>query len=135
KFTDVEKAEIKITGRTKFFLNTVGSQLSVNKMNDAVQHLENAFNLEIPEFTLSAKRFDDEFYHCWYLGSQTQRSEKEIADELDKFLKEANKNYSVARSKALKGVKVTIVPPSVFYDWSAKNKKKGGQVKMERVMD
>src|SRR5690606_15298845 len=32
-FTDVERAEIKITGRTKFFLNTVGSQLSVNKMD------------------------------------------------------------------------------------------------------
>ena len=36
-FTDIERAEIKITGRTKFFLNTVGSQLSVNKLNDAVQ--------------------------------------------------------------------------------------------------
>src|SRR5690606_34281173 len=35
-FTDVEKAEIKITGRTKFFLNVVGSQLSVNKMEVAL---------------------------------------------------------------------------------------------------
>ncbi|MGB5556031.1 MAG: GH3 auxin-responsive promoter family protein, partial [Flavobacteriaceae bacterium] len=39
EFTDIEKAEIKITGRTKFFLNTVGSQLSVNKLDDAVQRL------------------------------------------------------------------------------------------------
>src|SRR5690606_28533053 len=29
KFTDVERHEIRITGRTKFFLNVVGSQLSV----------------------------------------------------------------------------------------------------------
>jgi hypothetical protein len=40
QFTDIERAEIKITGRTKFFLNTVGSQLSVNKMDDAMRHLE-----------------------------------------------------------------------------------------------
>lgn len=39
-FTDVERAEIKITGRTKFFLNVVGSQLSVNKMNAAVRDLK-----------------------------------------------------------------------------------------------
>ena len=27
-----------------------------------------------------------------------------------------------------------MVDPKVFYDWNDKNKKKGGQVKMERVM-
>ena len=27
-----------------------------------------------------------------------------------------------------------MVLPNVFYNWSEKNKKKGGQVKMERVM-
>ncbi len=53
---------------------------------------------------------------------------------LDNHLKEANKNYKVARSKALKGVKVHLVNPEVFYAWNAKGKKKGGQVKMERVM-
>ena len=40
----------------------------------------------------------------------------------------------MARGKSLKGVKVTTVPPNVFYEWSGANKKKGGQVKMERVM-
>ena len=134
EFTDVERAEIKITGRTKFFLNTVGSQLSVNKMDDAVQHLESKFDIEIPEYTLSAKKFDDGFYHSWYLGATTTVDEAKVASELDAFLKDANKNYKVARSKALKGVKVKMVDPKVFYDWNDKNKKKGGQVKMERVM-
>ena len=68
-FTDVERAEIKITGRTKFFLNVVGSQLSVNKMNAAVRDLEETFDIEIPEYTISAKRFNGEFYHSWYLGT------------------------------------------------------------------
>lgn len=135
KFTNIEKAEIKITGRTKFFLNTVGSQLSVNKMDDAIKHLEEKFSTKITEYTICAKRFeDDEFYHSWYLGTNLKADEKEIANALDKFLKDANKNYKVARSKALHGVKVKIIPVEKFHEWNDKNKKKGGQVKMARVM-
>lgn len=137
QFTNIEKAEIKITGRTKFFLNTVGSQLSVNKMDDAMRQLEDEFDIEISEYTICAKRAeDDEFYHFWYLGaSQVNLDTEEVAKKLDGFLKTANKNYKVARSKALHGVKVNLIKPSVFYNWNARNKKKGGQVKMERVMN
>tara|TARA_R100001369_G_scaffold22674_3_gene41344 strand:+ start:11109 stop:12629 length:1521 start_codon:yes stop_codon:yes gene_type:complete len=135
KFTDVTKHEIKITGRTKFFLNVVGSQLSVNKMNDAIQELEEKYDIEIPEFTLAAVRIDGEFHHSWYLGTDTTVDNKELADALDRSLMDANKNYKVARSKALKGVKVTTIPANHFYEWNALNKKKGGQVKMERVMN
>ncbi|QTE22547.1 GH3 family domain-containing protein [Polaribacter cellanae] len=135
EFTDVEKAEIKITGRTKFFLNTVGSQLSVNKMDDAIKSLEEKFDTLIPEYTICAKRFEDgEFYHSWYLGTDVKKNKEEVATALDNFLKDANKNYKVARSKALKGVKVQLISTEKFHDWSDKNKKKGGQVKMERVM-
>lgn len=135
-FTDIDHAEIKITGRTKFFLNTVGSQLSVNKMDDAMKHLEERYNSKIPEYTICAKRCEDgEFYHCWYLGTEDKLNDKEVASTLDNFLKEANKNYGVARSKSLKGVRVSLVPLEMFYEWSGAQKKKGGQVKMERVMN
>ena len=136
EFTNVERAEIKITGRTKFFLNTVGSQLSVNKMDAAMRELEEHFNTTISEYTICAKRGEDnEFYHHWYLGSELKDIENsEIADALDESLKSANKNYKVARSKALHGVKVKVISPELFHGWSEKNKKKGGQVKMERVM-
>lgn len=135
EFTDVERAEIKITGRTKFFLNTVGSQLSVNKMDDAIKHLEEKFSTKITEYTICAKRFEDgEFYHSWYLGSDLKEDNATIANQLDNFLKDANKNYKVARSKALKGVKVNVISVEKFHDWNDSNKKKGGQVKMERVM-
>jgi hypothetical protein len=134
-FTDVERAEIKITGRTKFFLNVVGSQLSVNKMDDAVKYLEETVPLKISEYTLCAKRIEGEFFHCWYLGTEGKTDDEELAQLLDTFLKEANKNYRVARSKALKGVRVTSIPAAIFYEWNGQRKKKGGQVKMERVMN
>ena len=135
KFTDVEKAEIKITGRTKFFLNVVGSQLSVLKMETAITELQEKFNTSIKEFTVSAKKIDGEFHHVWYLGTETETSENELADALDQSLQEANKNYKVARTKALKGVQVHKVKPETFSQWNDHNKKKGGQVKMEKVMD
>ena len=136
EFTNIERAEIKITGRTKFFLNTVGSQLSVNKMDTALRELEDQFETTIPEYTICAKRGNDnEFYHYWYLGSDIKNADEEkLAEALDNALKTANKNYKVARSKALKGVKVKVIAPERFHDWNERNKKKGGQVKMERVM-
>ncbi|PKG41749.1 GH3 family domain-containing protein [Psychroflexus sp. MES1-P1E] len=137
QFTDVKKAEIQITGRTKFFLNTVGSQLSVNKMDTAMKELEDQFDIDISEYTICAKRAEDgEFYHFWYLGTSHKDLDiSTIAKALDDSLKSANKNYQVARDKALNGVKVTLIDPTIFQDWSTRNKKKGGQVKMERVMN
>ena len=134
-FKNKEKGEIIITGRTKFFLNVVGSQLSVNKMEVALRELEQEFDIEIPEFTIAAVNKDGEFYHHWYLGTTSGIDNTKLRDSLDKALKEANKNYMVARNKALKGVIVSTVDPEVFYEWNAMNKKKGGQVKMEQVMD
>lgn len=136
EFTDVERAEIKITGRTKFFLNVVGSQLSVNKMDDAMNHLEDKFSTNITEYTICAKRAEDgEFYHYWYIGTEDDLDSIKVGEAIDDYLQEANKNYRVARGKALKGLKVKLIPTSVFYEWSAQNKKKGGQVKMEKVMN
>ncbi len=136
KFTDKERSEIVITGRTKHFLNVVGSQLSVHKMNAAIQALEAHFQATIPEFTVAAvrRKEDQEYIHKWYLGSDDSLDSVETASTLDQILKDMNKNYSVARSKALKGVEVRIVPTDIFYSWNERDKKKGGQVKMPRVM-
>ncbi|TPN84471.1 GH3 family domain-containing protein [Aquimarina algicola] len=134
EFTDIKRAEIRITGRTKFFLNVVGSQLSVHKMNTALQEVEEKFDIEIPEFTLAATKIDNEFYHHWYLGTDSDVSDQLLAKTLDENLKSANKNYKVARGKALKGLIVTKIPVHIFSEWNGTQKKKGGQVKMERVM-
>jgi hypothetical protein len=103
-------------------------------MNDAVQELEKKFDCEIPEFTVAAVRINGEYNHCWYLGTDKNLDDKKVAIYLDEALKSANKNYKVARSKALKNVKVKSIPMGIFYEWNAENKKKGDQVKMEKVM-
>jgi hypothetical protein len=134
RFTDKDHAEIIITGRTKHYLNVVGSQLPVFKMNAAMKHLETQFELAIPEFTVAAVRPGEDFIHHWYIGAIGDADSQEVATALDNYLQENNKNYKVARTKALKDVKVTLVSPDVFYEWNEMNKKKGGQVKTPRVM-
>lgn len=135
-FTNKERAEIKITGRTKHFLNVVGSQLSVAKMNEGIQHLENKFRISIPEFTVGAIKIDHDFHHKWYLGSEAFDKVKpdELAKSLDEKLKDLNKNYRVARGKALKGIHVDLIPSKLFHNWNEHTKKKGGQIKTPRMM-
>ncbi len=136
EFTDKKRAEIKITGRTKHFLNVVGSQLSVIQMNRAIKEISEDLDIDIKEFTVAALMEKDNYLHRWYLGveDQPEKDEAQIARKLDEVLKENNKNYKVARSKALKSVEVKCIPNEIFSVWTEETKQKGGQVKIPRVM-
>jgi len=135
-FTDKDRLEIKISGRTKHFLNVVGEQLSVHQMNEAVQSVEKQFNIVVQEFTVAALVQGDHYKNRWLIGvdDHVAADAGEIAAYLDEQLKASNKNYAVARNKALKSVEVKLVPTSAFYQWSEETKKLGGQVKIPRVM-
>ncbi len=132
--TDKERAEIKITGRTKHYLNVVGSQLSVNQMNDGLRVIEQEYDVVVKEFIVAAVHRNDEYIHKWYLSCDKSPDKVKVAESLDKTLSENNKNYQVARGKALKGVEVELIPEEIFYKWSEETKKLGGQVKIPRVM-
>jgi hypothetical protein len=136
EFTDKSRAEIKITGRTRHFLNVVGSQLSVIQMNRAIEKLGEEFGMDIKEFIVAALLEKDNYLHRWYLGVeyQAEKDTVQMAQRLDDILKENNKNYKVARSKALKSVEVKCIPNEIFSLWSEETKQKGGQVKIPRVM-
>lgn len=139
RFTDLDEHEIKITGRTKYFLNVVGSQLSEDKMNDAIGAVEDELDLPVEEFTISAVKDENgDYYHEWIIGLGNSGQQKadgdKLAEIIDNYLKDNNKNYKVARGKALEGVKAYAVPVEKFHDWHDKNRKKGGQVKTQKMM-
>lgn len=134
QFTDLEAMEMRISGRTKYFLNVVGSQLSEDKMNSAIEAIEQELNIDIKEFSVAALQNEqDEFYHQWVLGTNA-KNEETIKEKLDATLKDLNKNYGVARNKSLKDVKVLTLPSELIYDWLERKKKKGGQIKMPKIM-
>lgn len=137
-FTDKEHAEIMISGRTKHFLNVVGEQLSVHQMNNAIQKVQEKFDLEVKEFVVSTVMDDDRRINKWYLGADGTKGSvgsETVADFLDRELQATNKNYKVARNQALDAVEVNVIPVDYFHKWSEQHKKLGGQAKIPRVMN
>ena len=137
KFVDKEKMEIVITGRTKYFLNVVGSQLSEEKLNKAIAALNEKTGATVKEFAVGAikRESDGEYVHQWVLGLESGDLDPEVAKlELDRHLQEANKNYKVARNKALKDLRLRVEPADRLYAFLEQTKKKGGQIKFPKVM-
>jgi len=136
KFTDLERLEIKITGRTKFWLNVTSEQLAEDKMNEAIEELSDQLGAKIDEFTVSALEIGDGVYkHQWILGSNDDFAESDAKSQLDKILQRKNKAYRVARSKALKEMEVKRISKDRFYEWLAADQGKGGQLKTPKVLE
>ncbi len=135
RFERMDPPEIRITGRTKFFLNVVGSQLSEEKLDAAVLELSEKHGVSINEYIVGAvKNKGGDYLHQWVIVSDDKPNSKHLVDDLDLILKGANKNYEVARSKALKGVELVVIDKNTYNAYLEKTKKKGGQVKTPKVM-
>lgn len=133
RIESLDPPQIKITGRTKFFLNVVGSQLSEEKMDKAILELAESNSTTINEYMVAAvKNENGDYIHQWVLVSDSKSTD--LGEKLDKLLQEANKNYAVARSKALKGIAVEIISKDKYTSFLASTNKKGGQTKTPKVM-
>lgn len=137
KFTNLAPHEILISGRTKFFLNVVGSQLSEEKMDKAILEVAEELSITVNEYSVAAlKNEADEYIHQWVVVTENENVDPStFKKKLDAALSDANKNYHVARSKALKDIHVEIINKNQYYAFLERDKKKGGQVKTPKVMD
>jgi len=134
RFTDLEKTEIVITGRTKHFLSLVGEHLSVENMNKAVQLAGEHFNISIPEFTVAGMPHDNFFAHHWYVACNDAVDAEKLRVFIDDTLKELNDDYAVERRSALKDVFITILSEDQFMEFMRSKGKMGGQHKFPRVL-
>jgi hypothetical protein len=134
KFTNVSKAEIVITGRTKHFLSLCGEHLSVDNMNKAIELVADEFQIRINEFTVAGIQHDTLFAHKWYIACDSKVNSEALRISLDEKLKMLNDDYRVERGSALKEIFVDVLPHSVFHDWMQKKGKVGSQNKFPRVM-
>jgi GH3 auxin-responsive promoter len=134
RFTDIDKAEIIITGRTKQFLSLCGEHLSQDNMNRAVDLCAEEFNITINEYTVAGIDYENLFAHHWYIGCDKPVDGEKLRLALDEHLKTLNDDYRVERSAALKEIIVEQVPHDIFLDWMKKQGKEGGQHKFPRVL-
>ncbi len=134
RFTDVDKHELIIRGRTKHFLSLCGEHLSVDNMNKAIKMTSEQLNVDIKEFTVAGVPFENMFAHHWYLGSDDKIDTQLFKNQLDEKLKLINDDYKVERICALKDVIVEVLPSHIFMDWMKSKGKVGGSHKFPRVM-
>jgi hypothetical protein len=134
RFTDKEKSEIIITGRTKHYLSLVGEHLSVDNMNQAIQFVSEDLNISIPEFTVTGVPHGLFFAHQWYVASDSDVDPGLLRDKLDENLRRLNDDYAVERKNALKDIFVTVLPQEIFMDFMRVSGKEGGQHKFPRVL-
>lgn len=135
EFTSLEAVEIKITGRTKFFLNVVGSQLSEEKINQGMVELGQNFETSFNEFMVAALQDEtDDYFNQWVLVNDDNLQEEKLKLKLDEILKSKNKNYAVALNKALKSISVKVISKQQYKHYLESTKKAGGQVKTPKVM-
>lgn len=103
-------------------------------MDQAILELAEIFGATINEYMVAAmKNEDGDYIHQWVLVSKM--NSEDIVDKLDELLQSANKNYKVARSKALKNVSVKVISKDQYTSYLASTNKKGGQTKTPKVMN
>ncbi len=134
RFTDLERCEIIITGRTKHFLSLCGEHLSVDNMNKAIELLSGDMDIDLKEFTVAGEEENGVFGHHWYISADKELDLTALQNRLDARLSELNDDYKVERMHALKNLTVEALPNSVFLDFLRSEGKEGAQAKFPRVV-
>jgi hypothetical protein len=134
RFTDLERKEIIITGRTKHFLSICGEHLSIDNMNQALKRTEEILDISVGEFTVSGVKSGSHFAHKWYLGCNTDVDTKKIAEVLDEQLMLVNDDYRAERNAMLQDLQLQVIPNEIFINWQRSIGKLNGQSKIPRVL-
>ncbi|MCW3118307.1 MAG: auxin-responsive promoter, partial [Chitinophagaceae bacterium] len=134
RFTDKERCEVVITGRTKHFLSLVGEHLSVENMNQAIKFVSDELNICIPEFTVAGIPYNNFFAHKWYVATNDTVDANLLRQKIDKKLGELNDDYAIERTSALKEVFLEVLPEEKFMKFMELKGKLGSQHKFPRVL-
>jgi hypothetical protein len=138
KFTAVNPYRIKITGRTKHFINAFGEELVIENADKAVTEACRATNAEIVDYTAAPVYMTEENTgaHEWLIEFEKNPHDPEkFAKILDESLKKLNSDYEAKRSGnfILRFPKIKILPKGTFEKWLKSKNKLGGQHKVPRL--
>jgi hypothetical protein len=138
KFTSTSPYKIKITGRTKHFINAFGEELIIENAEQALKVACQRTNAVIHEYT-AGPVFMDEGHkgaHQWLIEFEKEPTSLEhFVTVLDNTLKTLNSDYEAKRHKnmTLEMPHLEVVPRHTFYKWMKGRGKIGGQNKIPRL--
>ena len=138
KFTSLEPYRIKITGRTKHFINVFGEELIIENTENALKRACKKTKSIIIDYTVAPIFMNDKQSgaHEWMIEfSKAPKNLNYFAELLDNALKAINSDYEAKRynNMTLTIPKVHQARQGLFYDWLKMKGKLGGQHKIPRL--
>ncbi len=138
KFTSASPYKIKITGRTKHFINAFGEELIIDNAEQALSVACERENAIITEYTAGPVFMGEgqKGAHQWIIEFEKEPGNPEhFVTVLDTALKTLNSDYEAKRHKnmALEMPHLVMVPSGTFYAWMKERGKVGGQNKIPRL--
>lgn len=138
KFTSVNPHRIKISGRTKHFINAFGEEVMIENAEQAITYACDKTNAIIDNYTAAPIYLEKgkRGGHEWIVEFVNEPdSIEKFTHHLDQKLREVNSDYDAKRQDdlALVEPKVHSVDTGTFYKWMKKRGKLGGQNKVPRL--
>ena len=138
QFTSVDPYRIKISGRTKHFINVFGEELMVGNTDEAIAKVSNTFDCIIDHYTAGPIFMNDKGKggHEWVVEFGKEPIDiVSFTSALDKELQTINSDYAAKRQGdiALQELKLNDVPKGTFIKWMEQRGKLGGQHKVPRL--
>lgn len=137
-FTSKFPFKIKISGRTKHFINAFGEELIVENAEKALQIACDKTNAQINDYTAGPifMSNDETGAHQWLIEFEKEPENLEyFTNLLDNALKSLNSDYEAKRYKdsVLRLPQIDVLQKGTFYKWMKEKGKLGGQNKVPRL--
>lgn len=137
-FTSIDPFRIRVTGRTKHFINAFGEELIIENADSAIKAASDATGARISDYTAGPVFMSEHSQggHEWIIEFDREPdSLQHFVEVLDESLKSLNTDYEAKRHKdmALAAPLVHAAPMGTFHRWLKSKDKLGGQHKVPRL--
>ena len=138
RFTCIDPYRIKVTGRTKHFINAFGEELIIENTEKALQNISRKLRFEISDYTVAPIYMEgkEKGAHEWLIEFKMPPEDLNYFSELlDNALKAINSDYEAKRYNniTLNPPKIKMARQGLFHDWLKSKNKLGGQHKVPRL--
>ena len=138
QFTSLYPHKIKITGRTKHFINVFGEEVIIDNAEQALKKACKETGASVTDYTAGPVFMADDKKggHEWIVEFEKQPNDFELfCYLLDEELQKVNSDYEAKRYKGITLDKPVVhnAPTGTFYKWMDNRGKLGGQNKVPRL--
>jgi hypothetical protein len=138
KFTSLQPYRIRITGRTKHFINAFGEELIIENAEQGLLSACAETGAVIKDYTAGPVYASDtqKGGHAWVIEFEVMPSDtRHFMQVLDTRMQALNSDYAAKRyhDMAMVFPELLVVKPGTFYTWMKQRDKLGGQHKVPRL--